>query len=297
METATIIAPLGHMAGPKAIDLGADLTIERTPPRVAEEIKKAKDKLVTRHPVDFTHCLIQRKTRAKDAKTARSLVQNVITLMRLYRPGGVFFNLVYHDRSGCLASRVHTSGPIRYGQAAVFFYMNWAREGALSRWKVTEADAEPLGNLIKAYRGSSLLRTPPFEFFFRAYHEPYAGDHFLKNVVGLEAALVNDEHDRSNVGFKFVERGCTLLHLVEPHPDGPQGYVPQLHTLYKERCNMVHARKKRRNWESDKAQALIRDSEDYLRKILLLILKKPTLATAAGIDEYRRGKFAEAVAV
>jgi hypothetical protein len=293
---ATLVAPLGHVEAPEKLSLGGHLSIERTPLRVKRLIAEKLKKNEIRHPADYSHCLVQRRSPCKDAVAGRQVVQRLVILLRLFKAGGVFFNTVFHDKTGSLVSNLPLSRPPSVTAKTIHFFMAWSRQGAELSYALSEEEAVELGAFIKKYRDDGLLKLPPFLYFFRAYHEPYLGDRFLRNAVGLEGALVNDQSDQSNIAFKFKERGASLLHLANPHEDGPDGYVKRLSAIYEARSDLVHGNRGMKSWKSEKAQRLLEDSEEFLRVILRTMLAKPDLATSAGVDTFRRKAFARGIA-
>ena len=134
---------------------------------------------------------------------------------------------------------------------------------------------------------------PAYRFFFRSYHEPYATDRFLSAVVALENILVNDTDDRTNIRYKFMDRGGFLLQRARPQPEGADIYCRRLGTIYDRRSGLVHsARSSLRDWVDQADIDVLRDADDYVRTLLSYLLRVPDLRQSGAVDRLKRSFYA-----
>jgi hypothetical protein len=281
---ATLVAPLGNLSIEDTLSLCQDLRIESTPRHMVDLIKRAEKTRLIRHPGKYGYCLVCEDV---DKKTARSVLEDLVLLLRLYKPGNVYYNYAVIDEYGWYGDP-HRKEPVPVSQFAIFFFMGWRHGGLTATYSVTEEDVRPLASFVEHHRGKPLLQTRAYKFFFRGYHEPYAENRFLDNAIGLENILVNDTKEMSNIKYKFVDRGCFLLSKAVSPKQKAASFAKPLTAIYKERSSIVHSRKEKRDWESPESIELLQNSDKYLRTILGFILDKEELADSKKVDRLKR---------
>lgn len=288
-----VVAPLGGIQCDGIVRLADDLTIEPLPAHMLPVIQQARDSYIIRHPPHFGHCLVlERSSLHRDSDNdVKAFVERLVLLLRLYKPGNVYFNFAVIDENGWYRAPT-VAVNIVLGQIGVFFYVGWTHRGLGDTFRLSTADSEPLATFVAAHRGADLMKNRSFRYFFRGFHEPYSEDRFLSNVIGLENVLCNDSQDHSNLKYKFVDRGCYLLHQARPHPDGAGGYVKPLGDIYDARSRIVHSAQKDIDWAEASAQSMLQNSEVFLRAVLNLVLQNPGFETAHGIDDAKRRRYA-----
>ena len=291
---STIIAPLGNIECPSELVISGDVAIERLPSHMTPVIERAREAYIVRHAPMYSHCLVISGTdfSQQQSDEAKALVERFVLLLRIYRPGNVYFNFAVIDEDGWYRAPT-VIRQVSLQKLGVFFYMGWGHRGTTQTLRLQSQDVNPLRELFRAHRGRDLLSERPFRYFFRGFHEPYSEDRFLDNIIGMENILVNDTSDQSNVRYKFVDRGCFLLQLSRPETEGASAYVKPLSALYDLRCRIVHASRKEVDWTVAGTQDLLRRSEEFLRMILRIVLERPELAKAATIDKEKRKLYAE----
>lgn len=297
MTGTTIIAPLSNFRSATPLQLGDDTEIHAFQPGLQNIIEDARKSLVLRQPAQFTHCLVIKNIlRDKDStKYARQRLEEAILRLRIFKPGSVgsSFSIVDHDgwyeKFVSTPLNIQAKLNISYELIGVFFYIVWERPGFPSTYDITSEDLSSLKSLFSIGAGKSLLNKSSFRFFFRGFHEPYATDRFLSNAIGLENLLVNDTSEQSNVKYKFVDRGCFLLSQAMTIPEHPQVYATRLSKIYDARSKIVHSRTAGgEDWETESEISLLKDAEDFLRCLLLFIIKNPELEDSNKIDKLKR---------
>ncbi len=129
--------------------------------------------------------------------------------------------------------------------------------------------------------------TPPFRVAVFSFPEPYTNDRFLDNVLAMENLLVNDSQDHSNISYKFVDRGCFLLKQAI-QLENANVFARSLRKIYSTRSEIVHSKKRPRDWDTDKSKKLLQDSDHYLRELLRYVLEHPEFADSIKVDKAKR---------
>lgn len=284
----TVIAPLGNIES-CGIDIDDWLSLTATPDHMAQLIQQGRNSLLIRDPGQFPHCLVLRGQRL-DKGNPRDLVERAVLLLRLFKPGNLYYNFVLRDEAGWFADPTQQVEDKLWADS-VFFFQGWDHPGLEGRYSVTEGEALALQQFVAKHWDNQVLSRRFFHLFFRGYHEPYAEDRFLRNAVALENIFVNESQDQSNVTYKFVDRGCYLLQLARPLDQGAGGYAKSLGLIYKTRSALVHTNEKPRDWTGEPHKELMVTSDRYLRLCLRLILEDPTLGSSTEIDKRKRAEY------
>jgi hypothetical protein len=257
-------------------------------------VQLSRQKLI-RHPTPHTHALIIKNVEItrQDRVDAKEALEEAILRLRLFKTGPAGFNFAIIDHDGWYDQLKAGGGrEIKYEPLGIFFYVVWSQPGMPHTYDIAAEEIDRVRELIAFTAGRKLLQKPPFRYFFRAYHEPYASDRFLRNAIGLENLLVNDTQDQSNTTYKFVDRGCFLLNLAHTHPQGANGYAPVLKKIYSARSASVHSNKAaKRDWGTKEEMDLLNASEDYLRVLLNYVLRNPEMESSLAVDEAKRAKY------
>jgi hypothetical protein len=295
MSVVNLIAPINNMQvrDGHAIRLDENFEIHKIPEHVRKIIVDAKSSGFVRHPTNATHCLLIKNAEvsSEDGTDAKETIEESVLRLRIYKAGGCYFDFGLIDEVGWFYAP-DKNKPTPLKAIGVFFYIAWERKGMASLYQLEEVDIEPLGGLFKKTKNIMLLDQAPFRYFFRGYHEPYATDRFLSNAIALENIFANDQDDKSNIRYKFIDRGCFLLQQAQPHPEGPNGYVKPLADIYDSRSRLVHSTKaSKRDWNEDSEIKLLFDSEVFLRQALLYIVDNPEMINSNKIDVLKRQKY------
>jgi hypothetical protein len=245
-----------------------------------------------RHPTQPTRCIIIRDVDLvvnDEGTSAKEAVEEMILRLRIFKSGGVSFDFGVIDQVGWYddPTTEKAAGLKLFG---VFFYVSWAHHGMPGLFQINETEVEALRTFIATTSTRRLMDDPACRYLFQSYHEPYASDRFLKNAIGLEALLVGDVQDTSNIQYKFVDRGCFLLNRAQPNPGGAAAYTASLAAIYERRSRLVHASKTTAR-KAAKDQDTLRLSEEYLRVLLRHLLRHPELNSAVSIDHAKRALY------
>jgi len=145
--------------------------------------------------------------------------------MRIFKPGNLYYNFALIDTNDWFFQ----PNPKKLLKIfSIFFYMGWSHSGTVQNFNLLNNEIKPLNKFISVNIGNKILDNRSFKYFFRSYHEPFKEDRFLDNAIALENILVNDTKERSNLLYKFVDRGCFLLQQVLPLKNGPEKYAKSL---------------------------------------------------------------------
>jgi hypothetical protein len=285
----TLIAPLGGINGADRVSLAPDIWIERMPSHVGPILDKARQSYVVRHPPNYSHCLVARidYLEAGDDERIKEFVQHIVLLLRLWKAGDVYFNVIIVDHNGWYLSPTVSITP-EFSMIGIFFFVGWTHRGLSVRYSLGAAEEPALAEFIAAHRDKRLLDQRSYRFFFTAFHEPYTDDRFLKNAIGLENLLCSDAEEPSNLTYKFVDRGCYLLSRTIPDSSGATEFVKPLKDIYKLRSTLVHSSKKRVDWQEATTSEALRNSERFLRALLRFVLENPECESAEAIDAAKR---------
>jgi hypothetical protein len=172
----------------------------------------------------------------RDGEKVRALLDELMLLFRLHRPGNVYYSFIIIDDCDWYDVPDHEKYQ-RLQAQSLHHYIGWAHPGTEYLY-VDDCAGAPLA-FCCAHRGNTILRTRPYQSFSRGYHEPLSEDRFLRNVIGLENIFVNEVSEQSNVTYKFVDRGCFLLQRAAPHEGGAVAWAEVLKKLYRERGNIL----------------------------------------------------------
>ena len=294
MSSVSLIAPLTNISCPPKVHLADDTEIHTIPEHLNRKLQEAISGRLIRHPSTYTHCLVVRnhEITEDDRSAASERLKEAVLRLRLYKPGGIGFNFGVIDRDGWYDEPdPKTERGLEF--IAVFFYFVWERPGLPTPYDLDNNDIERLQCLFALTSHKSLMDKPAYRYFFRAYHEPYGTDRFLSNAIALENLLVNDQRDMGNIRYKFVDRGCFLLQRASPHPDGAEAYTKPLKAIYDARCKLVHStQSSQRDWGSEQEKTILRNSEQYLRQLLVYVLSEPAMESSQNVDAAKRKAYA-----
>jgi hypothetical protein len=294
MKKVTLITPLSDLnyEVKLPIKLSDNISLENINPLILQIIKKSFEHQFIRNPYNPASSLIIRNVsdNNKDGNDLREEIEEVILRLRLIKPGGVGFSFIVVDSVGWYDKPPSDpNAEIQYAVIASFIYTVWEREGMPSSYIIKESDIESIRTMITNTKGRKLLTNSAYRYFFRSYHEPYATDRFLSNAIGLENLLVNDSTDRSNIRYKFADRGSYLLQKVMPCPDGAEKYYKDMLAIYDGRSQLVHSKKQSEvDWHKKSDILLLQNSEAYLRKLLLFLIENPEMEKSENIDKSKR---------
>lgn len=288
----TIIAPLGAIDGASRVVLAPDVWIERMPSHVGPILEKARESYVLRHPPNYSHCLVAQPTHldTSDDDQIKEFVQQLVLLLRLWKPGDVYFNVIIVDQNGWYHSPTVTVAPA-FSMIGIFFYVGWTHRGLSVRYSLGVEEEPGVAAFIAAHRDKRLLDQRSYRFFFTAFHEPYTDDRFLKNAIGLENLLCSDVEEPSNLTYKFMDRGCFLLSRSTPDAADAAAFLKPLKAIYKLRSTLVHSSKKQVDWGNAATSETLRDSERFLRTLLRFVLEHPEFDSAEAIDAAKRATY------
>ena len=282
-----LIVPLGNIKCNPPISLSEDTTIEKIEDKFSPVIQDALSKNIIRHQVPFKYCLIVRNPKyLNDVKIIKKQIEDTILVFRLFKEGDIFFNYIcideknWYDRSDV--------PDLKAKHVGVFFYMGWHHKGLSTTYIIESFETENLKQFFKNKISNRLLDHRSFRYFFKGFHEPYSEDRFLSNAIALENILVNDTKDQSNIRYKFIDRGCYLLHISTPGSNDANVYAKSLRCIYDLRCKIVHSSKNDINWGDNQTQKTLYNSENYLRIFLNMILKNKRLIKSSEIDIEKR---------
>jgi len=293
MPTGTLLAPLSGVELPEPVQLAPGVEIHRLSPAFDSILADAAERKLIRHPANHKYCLVVRNADLvlADASDAKAIIEEVVLRLRIYKAGDVGFNFAAVDPTGWydqlerLANDGQSRLSISYGMLAVFFYVVWDRPGLSQPYTLAPDDIPPLQALFEQTTGRKLLERTAFRYFFRAYHEPYATDRFLSNVIALENLLLGDSDERSSLMYKFADRGTFLVHQADPELCNPDGVFGDLQDIYRARSAIVH----RGEWPNDDVPIkYLRNSEAYLRMLLDYVVRNRDMEKAKNIDAAKR---------
>lgn len=291
-DIGTIVAPLGNIESPSKLIINEKLYLEPIPRHMSPIIKRARDSYMIHHPPAYTHCLVLKSIDLSNSGEVgfRRDLEDIVLLLRLYKPGNVYYNYALIDKNNWYENPMRSQA-IGMKEFAVFYYMGWPQKGVDQIFKLTKDDFRSLKVFVNKNIGKTILRTRPFRYFFRGFHEPQVDDRFLDNVIGLENILAGDTKDQSNIRYKFIDRGCFLLANVIPYEGDPNIYAKPLRDIYDTRCEIVHFSKYERDWHSDESVELVKNSDLFLRRILRLILEDEEFLNCEKVDKRKRKAF------
>jgi hypothetical protein len=287
---ANIIAPIANYACPDpSVRFGNDLCIEEMPKHISVAVQRAAEQKMIRHPVDYHYSLVY-KSFEPDHDDSREIMERLITAMRLFKQGNIFYNYAIVDQNNFYSSPP-AGKPVEIGHFAVFFFMGWHCEGLPDTFELLPSEIEKFQAFVATNWKRPKLYTRPFRFFFKAYHEGYAEHRFLDYVIALENVLANDSKDMSNIRYKFIDRGCYLLSKYCAHLGTPDSLGKALAEIYDRRCEIVHSTSKDRDWNEENSLLLLRQTDIFTRALLRLILEKEDLGDSRAIDAEKRAGY------
>ncbi|MBI4312437.1 MAG: hypothetical protein HY681_11740 [Chloroflexi bacterium] len=284
-----VIAPLGNLQCPD-LAVGEWFRVIRTPVHVRNVIDGARQALFIRDPADFPHCLVISRPGDHTYDEARAWIERALLLLRVYKPGNVYYNFALHDDDNWLEDPKESAAQALRG-TSVYFFKGWDHPGITSWYQITADEAGGFAGFIEVNWDNEVKENRAFNLFFRGYHEPYADDRFLRNAIALENLLVNDTKEQSNIRYKFVDRGAFLLQMAAPRQDAANGYASDLKDIYDARCQLVHSSNDGPNWTSEKGLSLAQNADSYTRLLLKLVLSRPELGTAIEVDRLKRSGY------
>lgn len=279
---AYLIAPLANVKMTDTLIIDSSLRIDKTPVHVTKAISEARQRGYYRHPIKYDHCLVitDYSPSGNDSKS-REILQRIVTLLRIYMPGDVFYSGGIIDKSGWYNNPKDQILNI-FG---IFVYMVW---DSFSLYEITKDNRDALVDFVRTHKKNKILKQSPFRLFFKGYHEPFPTDRFLDNAIGLESLLVNDG-DRSNFKYKFVDRGCYLLKQALSSQDTAAVFAERLSNIYDIRSKLVHNRES--SFKKNDFLAASRDADQFLRVLLSYVLDNPGFINSKEIDDAKRALY------
>jgi hypothetical protein len=281
---ATIIAPLGNFKSEQDIIFDKQIRIESLKEVIFKIMIEAFEKRLIRHPAKYTHCLIFDGYDPQSDKD-REIMERLLTSLRLFKPGNIYYNYAIIDSVGWY-SNPHKVDEKTLGQFSIFFFFGWDCIGLPSIYELKHNEAQNIRDFINLnWKNKNILCRRPYQYFFKAFHEPYAEQRFLDYVIALENILVNDQNDMSNIKYKFVDRGAFLL--AKYHGGDAVKYAECLKNIYDVRCKIVHSNGKQLDWTDNKFVQLMIDTDSYTRILLKAILENNCFIDSNEIDNQK----------
>jgi hypothetical protein len=286
---ATIIAPIANYRSDTAIPIEEHLRIEPIPQHVIGLMANAFNQRLIRHPTEYRYCIVYSDF-DKTTDKSRELMERLITALRLFKPGNVFYNYALIDETHWYESPGGRD-MIPLEQFAIFPFFGWSANGLVDYYEVSDKEVPILSQFVAKHWKTSLIHARAYKYFFKAYHEFYADHRFLDYTIALENVLANDENEISNIRYKFVDRGCFLLKRWLEPTESIDGISRTLKQIYDVRCEIVHSTKKERDWGEPKSTQLLKKTDLYVRTLLRNLLNEAKLAKASNVDAEKRSLY------
>jgi hypothetical protein len=154
------------------------------------------------------------------------------------------------------------------------------REYGKGNYDLELGEAEQLQAWMKLNWTENLMDRPEIRWFNRTYHEENSFDQVHFFVTAFEHILLEGDTDRTNHRYIFAMRGSWLL---GNDYESRAGAFRDFRRLYDLRSAILHGQK---TGNLDRGeQTLLERSEEYLRRIISLILSRGSTKNLPSIDE------------